>query len=294
MTSESKQSPIVLLFLLLAVAVPLIQACTVCGNCLSCTPDVLTDTYIDDIDALLQSKIQDIGFPVAIKRNANPSTITYNVQYSNGLNITLSLTLSSMQIQLISYAVDSSYHYQTAQKTSQTQTTKTQTSSDSDGYSVISNFGSNSTVTALSGFVSKVAKGGISNFKLVGAQVTSSPVVVYRLQYQVLSVASQSNLIENVYIQYLNGNQYKFLESNYSVSTNGISWTKMSPMSMQTDQWLINIHSILINEYNNLIGNSPKIIGVALSPPFYQLQYQVNDSNYTFFVIYDYLQSRII
>ena len=39
-----------------------------------------------------------------IQRKPSISDITYNITYSNGLTLVLSLTLSNMQIQLVTYS----------------------------------------------------------------------------------------------------------------------------------------------------------------------------------------------
>jgi hypothetical protein len=138
---------------------PQVQPCAVCGNCIACGPDVLTDPYIDSIDALLQTKIQALGSPLAITRSPTNQSITYQIQYPNGLDITLALTLSNMQIQLISYAVDSSYNYSTGNVATQSvqqtgsQTAQAQPQITADGYYIINNFTDNAQVTAIAQFV---------------------------------------------------------------------------------------------------------------------------------------------
>lgn len=53
-----KQKYLNLLLLLLALLqITHTQVCTVCQQCTNCSSDVLADTYIDGIDALLQKSI---------------------------------------------------------------------------------------------------------------------------------------------------------------------------------------------------------------------------------------------
>ena len=77
--------------------------CTVCGRCIGCSPEVFADRYIDDIDGLLQSKIEMLGYLVHIDRKESDSEIKYEMVYSGGLLIKLALQVPSMQIQLLSY-----------------------------------------------------------------------------------------------------------------------------------------------------------------------------------------------
>jgi len=91
--------------LLLLAILEVSLGCSVCGQCNSCGADVLADSNIDGIDSLLQSKIQNLGYPVSISRSADNASISYNMVYSNGLSIALALNLANMQIQLINYAL---------------------------------------------------------------------------------------------------------------------------------------------------------------------------------------------
>jgi hypothetical protein len=96
-----------LYLLLLLTLIKLSSSCTVCQKCINCSSDVLADTYIDGIDALLQKSIQNIGYPISIIRSPNSTSITYQMRYNNGLLVNLLLDLKSMHIQLINYSINS-------------------------------------------------------------------------------------------------------------------------------------------------------------------------------------------
>lgn len=99
-------STVLLLAMVMLAVSGVNAACTVCSQCRSCGPDVMSDKYLDDIDALLQTKIEQLGFPFSVGRNESDKSITYDIQYSNGLQITLALMLDTMQIQLINYVMN--------------------------------------------------------------------------------------------------------------------------------------------------------------------------------------------
>lgn len=102
-----KNRLIAIIGILLVLSVQVIgQGCSVCSRCKDCTADVLGDQYIDAIDALLQKKIEQLGYPEQIKRTAAPRNITYSIEYSSGLTIQLALALDNMQIQLLNYTFD--------------------------------------------------------------------------------------------------------------------------------------------------------------------------------------------
>jgi len=61
-------STLPILVLLLLTFTQVQSGCTVCSKCSSCNPDVLSDKYLDDIDALLQGKIEQLGYPLMIAR----------------------------------------------------------------------------------------------------------------------------------------------------------------------------------------------------------------------------------
>jgi hypothetical protein len=94
------------LFLAFAIMISLVSGCTVCGNCINCGPEIIADTYLDGINSLLQGKVQQLGYPLTIGRNKTASSITYQIQYSSGLLISLRLNLENMQIQLLSYSIN--------------------------------------------------------------------------------------------------------------------------------------------------------------------------------------------
>ena len=94
------------LFLAFVILISLVSGCTVCGNCTNCGPEVIADTYLDGINSLLQGKVQQLGYPLTIGRNKTSSSITYQIQYSSGLLISLRLNLDNMQIQLLSYSIN--------------------------------------------------------------------------------------------------------------------------------------------------------------------------------------------
>jgi hypothetical protein len=53
-----KNIPFYLISLVLLSQVTLATpVCSICSRCTSCAPDVLTDRYLDDIDALMQAKV---------------------------------------------------------------------------------------------------------------------------------------------------------------------------------------------------------------------------------------------
>lgn len=126
--TQPAANPFLRLLTLLILA-QLTLSCSVCQQCTNCGPDVLSDTYIDGIDSLLQNKIQNLGYPVSITRAPASSTIKYQIVYSNGLFIAISLDLSNMQIQLINYSF-------TPSPTNTPLTSSSSTSSTSTGSTV--------------------------------------------------------------------------------------------------------------------------------------------------------------
>lgn len=171
------------LFLAFAILISLVSGCTVCGNCTNCGPEVIADTYLDGINSLLQGKVQQLGYPLTISRNKTSSSITYQIQYSSGLLISLRLNLDNMQIQLLSYSINgnlpttSSSQTQTqSQKQTQAQTTtqvRQTYKSTSDGYFIVENYTNSAEVTQIMSYLSTSFKNTLSNFQLVGAEFTN-------------------------------------------------------------------------------------------------------------------------
>lgn len=193
---------IVLLILLLSAVYA--QGCTVCSRCLDCPTAVLADSYVDSIDTLLQNKIDALGYPLHISRNADSQKITYEIDYSSGLNIQLSLSLQDMQIKLLSYSLQDQ----------QTPIDTSKYNKASDGYYLVTDFSNSPQVVSITRFLSQVVKTSMAAFKLTEVALTTSPAVIYRLKYQVLTFAKP--LFEMVYLQYMGENSYQLLDSNYS------------------------------------------------------------------------------
>lgn len=168
------------LVLAFAILISLVSGCTICGNCTNCGQDIMTDTYIDGINSLLQGKVQQLGSPLTIGRNKTSSSITYQIQYSSGLLISLRLNLDNMQIQLLSYSINGNLPTTTSSSQTQTQT-QVQTSSQvrqtykstSDGYFIVENYTNSTEVTQIMSYLSTNFKNSLSNFKLVGAEFTN-------------------------------------------------------------------------------------------------------------------------
>lgn len=180
------------LFLALAIMISLVSGCTVCGNCTNCGPEIIADTYLDGINSLLQGKVQQLGFPLTISRNKTASSITYQIQYSSGLLISLRLNLDNMQIQLLSYSINGNLPTtSTSATTSTTTTTTSQTQSQtqapvqapaqvrpiykstSDGFYVVENYTNSTEVTQIMSYLSSTFKNILSNFQLIGAEFTN-------------------------------------------------------------------------------------------------------------------------
>lgn len=168
------------LVLAFAILISLVSGCTICGNCTNCGQDIMTDTYIDGLNSLLQGKVQQLGSPLTIGRNKTSSSITYQIQYSSGLLISLRLNLDNMQIQLLSYSINGNLPTTTSSSQTQTQT-QVQTSSQvrqtykstSDGYFIVENYTNSTEVTQIMSYLSTNFKNSLSNFKLVGAEFTN-------------------------------------------------------------------------------------------------------------------------
>lgn len=177
------------LFVAFAIMLSLVSGCTVCGNCTNCGPEIIADTYLDGINSLLQGKVQQLGFPLTIGRNKTSSSITYQIQYSSGLLISLRLNLDNMQIQLLSYSINgnlptasttSSSSASASVSTSQNQAqiqVQTQVrpiyKSTSDGFYIVENYTNSTEVTQIMTYLSSTFKNTLSNFQLVGAEFTN-------------------------------------------------------------------------------------------------------------------------
>jgi hypothetical protein len=131
----------------------------------------------------------------------------------------------------------------------------------------------------------------MANFKLTAAEYTLSPATIYRLYYQILTFSSP--LIQAVYIQSLGNGAYQLLDSNYS-QLQPPALKTINPLAILNDVWLPRINSLIINQYSNFLGQRPSILSISQQEPYYQFRYQVADNNYTFFVMYDFIQNRII
>lgn len=75
-----KNNLITIIVIVSVLCLPVIgQGCTVCNRCKDCSADVLGDQYLDSIDALLQKKIEQLGYPEEINRTATSRNITYSI-----------------------------------------------------------------------------------------------------------------------------------------------------------------------------------------------------------------------
>lgn len=283
-------------YMLLAIFLlaPCAQAagCLVCGNCTACGPDVMADGYLNDIDALLQAKVQNLGYPLTISRNATSAAITYTIQYSSGLLIVLQLSLANMQVQLLSYSINSATPAPVPPAPSApTPTYKT----TADGYFILENFNSSKQVSEIMAYLESVVKTNLTNFELVGVQFTNTSALLYRLSFKVLPVSSALiSVIETVLVQYISTNNCLLINSNYSALNSTFTWNALDNTVILSDTFISAINTLLINKYNNLLGNIPTIVSIAVAPPYYQLVYQVDSTNYSFIVLYDYFQNRIL
>lgn len=90
----------------------------------------------------------------------------------------------------------------------------------------------------------------------------------------------------------MGSNTYKLIDTNYTQTTGTLS--PSNPNLIATDQWLIKINNLIIKAYNNYIGNNPTLVKLSVNIPYYQLVYNVGDSDYTFIVLYDFILNRLI
>ena len=254
---------------------------------MDCSPDVLTDSYIDEIHALLLKNIQDVGIPLRIKRTPSANQVDYVMSYSSGIVVKLTLHLSNMQIELVGYSFDET-KTQGGQPAQVAQTVFKQTA---DGFNIIENFNDNKMVAQLNSFLEKVAKANLGDFKLVGAEFRNGSNLFYRLNYELTAL----NLVQTVYIQ-VGANSYQLIDSNYSsaVLSSPLSLQAIDSLTILDDVWLHKINNIIMAQYGNLLGRQPSIHSIAQRAPFYKISYQTGTSTYTFMILYDYLQNRII
>lgn len=248
-----------IVFLLLAcLAVGgLAQTCKACAQCKDCSPAVLSDPYLDDINALLQKKIDDLGYPVHIDKVVSENNSTYTIQYSSGLIIQLTLHLDSMQIQLLNYSFQGQNNSSQLPASLQGKSY----SKGSDGYYLISDFASNTEIVSMTRFLSQVVKTSMSYFKLVSASYTTSPAVIFKLSYQIVTFSAP--FFEDIYIQYLGANSYKIIDSNYSqIKVDKVVFRKVDPLAILNDVWLPMVNSLIIAQYSNLLGAKPMILTI--------------------------------
>ena len=149
-----KRPGILIIVFALSLIAEVLGHCTVCDRCVDCSSAVKADDYIDEIDALLQKRIEDLGYPVNINRTTSSTQNIYLITYSSGLGIKLALQLKNMQIQLLSYG------YNTATSTTSTTPTVTTTTTrqtqtvkkTSDGYTIV-NVNDDATVKKITSFL---------------------------------------------------------------------------------------------------------------------------------------------
>ncbi len=65
-------------------------------------------------------------------------------------------------------------------------------------------------------------------------------------------------------------------------------------MSILSDTYLTNINNNILNKYSDILGSKAAIVDIKSSPPYYQITYQVDNSNYSFLLLYDYLQDKVV
>lgn len=281
-------------YLLLTLAIALVptgvQACTVCSKCNACGADVMADPYLDEIDALMQTKVQSLGFPLAINRNASASAIVYNIQYSSGLLIALQLSLDSMQIQLLSYSINNNVTQPTTPTAPPAPVYKT----TPDGYYILENFANSTQVSEIMNYLTSVLRNNLTNFQLVSVQFTNNSALLYRLAFRVLPVSSPLvSIVQTVFVQYVGPNNCLLIDSNYTNIT-APAWTNLDNKAILTNPFLSAINTLLVRKYANLLGSNPTIVSLAQALPYYQMVYRVDSTNYSFIVLYDYFQNRIL
>ena len=103
-----------------------------------------------------------------------------------------------------------------------------------------------------------------------------------------------AELIQLVFVQYVSPNNVLLIDSNYSsVSFTG-SFNTVDTKTILNDPWFSSINTLLIKKYSNLLGNYPQIVSLQEAQPYFKIVYQFADTNYSFIVLYDYFQNRIL
>jgi hypothetical protein len=144
-------------------------------------------------------------------------------------------------------------------------------------------------------YLGSVTKSSLTNFQLVGAQFSNSSVVLYRLALKVLPVSSGlTSIVENVLVQYIGPKNCLLIDSNYSGLSSNLSWTAIDNKAILSDPFIAAINGLLRQKYGNLLGSNPTIASLAEALPYYQVVYQVDSTSYSFIVLYDYFQNRIL
>jgi hypothetical protein len=129
----------------------------------------------------------------------------------------------------------------------------------------------------------------------VGVQFSNASALLYRLSFRVLPVSSGlTPIIQTVIVQYISTNNCLLIDSSYSNLNGTLNWTATDNRAILSDSFISAINTLLINKYSNLLGRSPTIVSLALALPFYQIVYQVDTTNYSFIILYDYFQNRIL
>jgi hypothetical protein len=115
------------------------------------------------------------------------------------------------------------------------------------------------------------------------------------LKFKFLPTSSGlAELIQLVFVQYVSPNNVLLIDSNYSsVSFTG-SFNTVDTKTILNDPWFSSINTLLIKKYSNLLGNYPQIVSLQEAQPYFKIVYQVADTNYSFIVLYDYFQNRIL
>ena len=97
-----------------------------------------------------------------------------------------------------------------------------------------------------------------------------------------------------VFVQYVSPNNCLLIDSNFSsLSFTGL-FNTVDTKTILNDPWFSSINILLIKKYSNLLGNYPQIVSLQEAQPYFKIVYQVADTNYSFIVLYDYFQNRIL